>query len=344
MWYEFIIKKGLIPERAVRFLVRLLLKKYSRQVKSLSASRIREIQKLFIADSNEAEIALATKEANQQHYEVDTSFYENILGQSLKYSGSQWPKESISLDEADRFTLNLYASRLGIENSQNILELGSGWGSLSLHLAEQYPNANVTTITNSLSQKRHIEKKLLHLKLGNLTVVHTDINDYEPECQFDRIISIEMFEHLRNPQRLMEKIENWLNPDGRLFIQVFSHRCYPQFFDNAESSWMAKNFFTAGMMPYDGFYEQISGSLQLSEKWTLSGLNYHLSLESWLKNLKNLTKDRRARNMELKIPENGFHNKYALFLIICSELFRWNNGNDWYVIHYLFLKPARRDS
>jgi len=344
MWYEFIVNKGVLPDLAVRFIVRLLLKRYSKKFQSMNATRIKEIQNIFLADANREDIALATKEANQQHYEIDTIFYQNILGQSLKYSGSQWSKESIGLDEADKFTLNLYTKRLGIEESQNILELGSGWGSLSLHMAEQYPNANITTITNSLSQKEYIEKRRTEFQLGNLNVVHADINTYEPTTGFDRIISIEMFEHLRNPQRLMRKIEQWLNPNGYLFIQVFSHRCYPQFFDNTKSSWMARNFFTAGMMPYDGFYEQIAGSLQLSNKWTISGLNYHLSLESWLKNLKALKKNSKAGHMAFKLPEKHFDNKYCLFLILCSELFRWNNGEDWYVLHYLFHKSAKANS
>ena len=342
MWYEYFINRGIIPEKVIRFIVRLILREYADKIDRSSFLSIKKLQKDFVDEAAKAPIALATDLANNQHYEIDTSLYQQILGTTLKYSGSYWTESSTGLDQADELTLKLYIQRADIHDFQYILELGSGWGSLSLNIAEQFPNTKVTTVTNSVTQKAYIEGRIAELDLGNISVVHADINDFHPTIEYDRIISIEMFEHLRNPAQLLGRIDKWLNPGGKLFIQVFSHRCYPQFFDNIKTSWMARNFFTAGMMPYDGFYEQIIRSLRLSKKWRISGVNYHISLEAWLHNLRTLIKTDSGGNQRLITLNKSFYNKYAIFLIICSELFRYNDGKDWYLVNYLFVKPKRK--
>lgn len=340
MWYESIIDSGLVPERVLRLFVRLGLKKYETRISELTNEELCEVRKSFALTSSNSKIAINTEEANLQHYEMSSSAYEYFLGPSMKYSGSEWSSDSHDLKEADFQTLRTYINKCRISDGDSVLELGCGWGSLSLEIASLYKKTFVTAVTNSTTQKQYIEQKASQQNLYNLEVVKCDINQYVPTRKYDRIISIEMFEHIRNPKTLMSRIDGWLNSRGTLFIQVFSHKVYPQYFDNQKTSWMSKNFFTGGMMPYDGFYRKLNSNLENVEVWKLSGQNYHRSLESWLSNFK-LNKKIILRDMD----ENGYgkerakhFNRYKLFLIFCSELFNYKDGGEWYIIHYLFKK------
>ena len=340
MWYEAIIDRGLVPESVLRLFVRLGLKKYESRVLELSEDELCQVRESFKLSSSNSEIAINTEEANGQHYEMSSSVYEYFLGPSMKYSGSEWPSDSYDLTKADLQTIRDYINKCRISDGDSVLELGCGWGSLSLEIANLYKKTFVTAVTNSTTQKRYIEQKASQQNIYNLEVVKCDINQYVPTRKYDRIISIEMFEHIRNPKALMSRIDTWLNSRGNLFIQVFSHKVYPQYFDDRKTSWMSKYFFTGGMMPYDGFYKTLNSNLENVEIWKLSGQNYHRSLESWLSNFK-LNKKVILRDMD----ENGHgekgvkhFNRYKLFLIFCSELFDYNYGSDWYILHYLFIK------
>lgn len=339
MWYEMLIDRGLVPEIIIRKALRLGLRKYSARVRCLSDEDRDKVKRDFRLKSNFAPIAIDTETANEQHYEIPSQFFQNFLSSSMKYSGSVWDFNVTNLEVADSKTLDLYIDRADLQDGQNVLELGSGWGSLCLRLATKYPNSQIKSVTNSKTQKEFIDSQAQKFGLRNLLVLQSDIKYFQDSSKYDRIVSIEMFEHLRSPKKLLEKAFDWLSEEGKLFFQVFSHREFPQYFDDKKNSWMARNFFTGGMMPYDGFYEDISGDLVLENKWLISGMNYHKTLESWLELLKN----NQSRIMKVGDSVGGIDysksiNQFKIFIIFCSELFRFNNGNDWELIHYLFVK------
>ena len=308
-------------------------------VARLNQQQILDIQQTFCQECSSGPIAINTKDANRQHYEVPLDFFTHVLSKNMKYSGSIWQKQ-MSLEDSDKTTLDCYIDRARMYDGHEVLELGAGWGALSLHIAEKYKNTNVTTVTNSHTQKRYINNKIRDMKLTNITVIQSDINDFSTNGHFDTIFSIEMFEHLRNQRALLNKIRRWLQPDGKLFIQVFSHNKYPQFFDNPRSSWMARHFFTGGMMPYAGFFSDICDSLETERQWVISGTHYHNTLESWLRKFDD-NNNQLLSSLQVSWPKTQakiYINRYRMFLLICSEMFRFNKGQDWHTMHYLFQK------
>ncbi len=342
MWYEIFVDNRIFPERVMRSFIRIALKKYFKKIQSLSESEIKQIQYNFQKTSNNSEITIHANLANSQHYELPTSFFEKILSSHMKYSGSEWKNFQSNLETSDSETLDLYSKRAEISNNHSILELGSGWGSLCLYLAKKFPASFITTVTNSNSQKKFIEAKASSMNLNNLNVIKADISEFSTNEKFDRIVSIEMFEHTRNTKLLLQNIEEWLEDDGKLFIQVFSHQKYPQFFDDFSNSWMSKNFFTGGMMPYKNFYGDIQKKLKIVQSWEIEGIYYQKTLDSWLNNLEiNKREISKQLSYELK-PQNSkiLTNRFRMFLLICSELFGFNSGKEWVVMNHLFEKEA----
>ena len=342
MWYEIFVDNRIFPERVMRSFIRIALKKYLKKIQSLSESEIKQIQYNFQKTSNNSEITIHANLANSQHYELPTSFFEKILSSHMKYSGSEWKNFQSNLETSDSETLDLYSKRAEISNNHSILELGSGWGSLCLYLAKKFPGSFITTVTNSNSQKKFIEAKASSMNLNNLNVIKADISEFSTNEKFDRIVSIEMFEHTRNTKLLLQNIEEWLEDDGKLFIQVFSHQKYPQFFDDFSNSWMSKNFFTGGMMPYKKFYGDIQKKLKIVQSWEIEGIYYQKTLDSWLNNLEiNKREISKQLSYELK-PQNSkiLTNRFRMFLLICSELFGFNSGKEWVVMNHLFEKEA----
>ncbi|MAO75635.1 MAG: SAM-dependent methyltransferase [Chloroflexi bacterium] len=342
MWYEIFVDNRIFPERVMRSFIRIALKKYFKKIQSLSESEIKQIQYNFQKTANNSEITIHANLANSQHYELPTSFFEKILSSHMKYSGSEWKNFQSNLETSDSETLDLYSKRAEISNNHSILELGSGWGSLCLYLAKKFPASFITTVTNSNSQKKFIEAKASSMNLNNLNVIKADISEFSTNEKFDRIVSIEMFEHTRNTKLLLQNIEEWLEDDGKLFIQVFSHQKYPQFFDDFSNSWMSKNFFTGGMMPYKNFYGDIQKKLKIVQSWEIEGIYYQKTLDSWLNNLEiNKREISKQLSYELK-PQNSkiLTNRFRMFLLICSELFGFNSGKEWVVMNHLFEKEA----
>ena len=342
MWYEIFVDNRIFPERVMRSFIRIALKKYFKKIQSLSESEIKQIQYNFQKTANNSEITIHANLANSQHYELPTSFFEKILSSHMKYSGSELKNFQSNLETSDSETLDLYAQRAEITNNHSILELGSGWGSLCLYLAKKFPASFITTVTNSNSQKKFIEAKASSMNLNNLNVIKADISEFSTNEKFDRIVSIEMFEHTRNTKLLLQNIEEWLEDDGKLFIQVFSHQKYPQFFDDFSNSWMSKNFFTGGMMPYKNFYGDIQKKLKIVQSWEIEGIYYQKTLDSWLNNLEiNKREISKQLSYELK-PQNSkiLTNRFRMFLLICSELFGFNSGKEWVVMNHLFEKEA----
>jgi len=342
MWYEFFVDNRIFPERVMRSFIRIALKKYFKKIQSLSESEIKQIQYNFQKTANNSEITIHANLANSQHYELPTSFFEKILSSHMKYSGSEWKNFQSNLETSDSETLDLYAQRAEITNNHSILELGSGWGSLCIYLAKKFPASFITTVTNSNSQKKFIEAKASSMNLNNLNVIKADISEFSTNEKFDRIVSIEMFEHTRNTKLLLQNIEDWLEDDGKLFIQVFSHQKYPQFFDDFSNSWMSKNFFTGGMMPYKNFYGDIQKKLKIVQSWEIEGIYYQKTLDSWLNNLE-INKREISKQLSYELqPQNSkiLTNRFRMFLLICSELFGFNSGKEWVVMNHLFEKEA----
>lgn len=284
-------------------------------------------------------IAIHTKDANEQHYEVPAPFYQIVLGDFLKYSCGSWENAN-NLNESEIEMLDLYLERAQIIHAQDILDLGCGWGSFSLYAAKKYPEKNFTAVSNSNSQKAFILNKANSLRIDNLSVITADINDFDPGKKFDRIVSIEMFEHMRNYKELFERIHEWLKPKGKLFVHIFSHKKYTYKFDVVDQSdWMAKYFFTGGMMPANDFLFHFSKSFKTEAHWEINGKHYSKTLESWLKKM----------DQNLKLIKPIFKSTYGkeykkfiaywrIFFIACSETFAMNKGNEWQVSHYLFSK------
>lgn len=336
-----LVEKKIIPDPIIRFGIRQLCKQRLKEIHRYNPEKLFAKSSKFIKECHDLnKIAEATQEANQQHYELPTEFFKIVLGQHLKYSCSQFNDMTTSLTQAESKTLQLYAQRAQLNDNQKILDLGCGWGSMSLFMAQQYPNAQITAVSNSTSQKKHIESECKLRNINNITVITCDINQLSLNEKFDRIISIEMLEHVKNHKKLFANIASWLTPNGLLFIHIFSHllAAYP-FTINDESDWMAKYFFTGGVMPANHQFLYYQEQLTIQDHWVLNGSHYEKTANAWLKNLDSNTNT----ILKLFMPVYGkdsqlWLQRWRLFFMACAELFGYKQGNEWIVSHYLF-KP-----
>lgn len=295
----------------------------------------------FLKQASSGKIAVHTDDANNQHYEVDSEFFQYCLGKNLKYSSCYWNDDTSSLDEAEDIMLDLYCKRAKIEDGMTILDVGCGWGSLSLYLAQKYPKSKITGVSNSNSQRKFIEKLGYERNLHNLNIVTKDINSFDTNKKFDRIISIEMFEHTKNSKILMDSINKWLAPDGLFFMHVFAHKYNPYYFDTEQkNAWMAKYFFTGGMMPNHDLFRDLESDLNYQKSWMLSGTHYEKTSNAWLEKMdSNKTKilELFRRNNSNSVAKKKFY-FWRLFFIACAEIFGYNGGSEWIISHHLFKK------
>ena len=332
---------GLLPDFLVRAGIRRLCRRRLQQCAVHDCEKAAEQLAVFLEKADQSEVAPLPEKANEQHYEVPAAFFQEVLGPRLKYSCCAWNSGTENLKSAEKNALELTCKRAMLQDGQRILELGCGWGSLSLWMAERYPEASITSLSNSNSQRKFIQARADDLGLSNLKIVTGDVNDFDPEKTFDRVVSVEMFEHVRNHRELFRRIHSWLNPEGRLFTHVFCHRSvsYP-FQVEGEADWMSKHFFSGGTMPGDDLFLRISGQLELERQHRWSGSHYARTSEAWLQNLdrrKETVMDLFRKDLDEREATRTF-NRWRLFFLACAETFGFADGQEWWVSHYLFKK------
>lgn len=330
-------ENGYLPTWLVRFGIRSLVRK---RLESETNALERKKQRL-VEQLEGSPLAVDTDAANEQHYEVPADFFKIALGARLKYSCCYWPEGVHTLDQAEEASLAQIAERAQLADGQNILELGCGWGSFSLWAAETYPNSQITSVSNSSGQRQYIMGEAQKRGLDNLQVITADMNVFTTEDRFDRAVSVEMFEHMRNYKQLFGRIHSWLKPGAKMFIHVFSHKTIAYLFEDKESDdWMARYFFTGGIMPSHDLLPRFSAPLKLADQWQLNGIHYQKTAEAWFQNLKSNHAATRAAMERIYGQEDAkvWENRWRLFMLSCAELFGYRNGEEWGVSHYLFEK------
>lgn len=339
-----LVEKGLIPDWISRKGIGRLLLARLQQESTGSPEGDRAKLAALVEELRNSPVAIHPEKANEQHYEVPPEFFKIVLGRNLKYSSCYWPEETRTLDDAEDAMLRLTCRRAELADGQTILELGCGWGSLSLWMAEHYPASRILAMSNSTPQRRLIEEKAADRGLRNLKVITSDINDFKIDRRFDRVVSVEMFEHVRNYELLLGRIAGWLEEEGKLFVHIFTHRrhAYP-FETEGADNWMGQYFFTGGIMPSESLLLQFQRDLELEKQWSVNGRHYSRTARAWLDRM-----DENRVSIDRVLastygPENVtlWRVRWRLFFMACEELFGFHEGDEWGVTHYLFRRRQR---
>jgi cyclopropane-fatty-acyl-phospholipid synthase len=331
---DLALGRGLLPDRLLRAGSRWGAGARQRHEERGGLAAESERYELLVQSMRSGPIAEVPAKANEQHYELPAEFFELFLGPRLKYSSSYWPAGVSDLAAAEEAMLGLVCERAGIEDGMSILDLGCGWGSLSLWLAERYPNARILAVSNSMPQRRWIEAQRDRRGLSQPAVLTADVNELALSERFDRVVSVEMFEHMRNWELLLARIAGWLEPNGRLFVHVFSHRRLAYTF---EGTWAAERFFTAGRMPSHELILRFQRDLEVRESWALEGTHYARTLGAWLERL-DANADRAEALLADAVGSSRSRRALAtwrLFLLSTEEMWGWRNGSEWMVSHHL---------
>ena len=341
MWYDSLLEKDLVPDFLIRSGIRKLLRQRLKEEDKGSPEAQKRHLLSLIEELKNSPIAIETKAANEQHYEVPTEFYQYCLGKNLKYSSCFYKEGITDLTTAERDMLELTCERAELKDGMDVLELGCGWGSLSLFMASKFPNSRITGVSNSRTQKIYIDNEAKKRGINNLTIITCDMNNFAIDKKFDRVVSVEMFEHMRNYYELMKRISGWLKDEGRLFVHIFTHKTFAYKFEvKDETDWMSKYFFTGGIMPSDDLLFYFNDHLVKEKHWIVNGMHYSKTSEDWLRNMDAHKKE--IMPLFEKTYGKGQAKKWwvywRIFYMACAELWGWDNGREWLVSHYLFKK------
>jgi cyclopropane-fatty-acyl-phospholipid synthase len=336
-------EQGLLPDGIIRAGIRRLLRERLEQIGADDVEHIAAREQAFLGMMHEGPVAEVPELANEQHYEVPAEFFAQVLGPHRKYSCGYWPAGVEDLDGSEEAALRQTVERAGLADGQRILELGCGWGSLSLYMARRFPASKVLAVSNSRSQGEYIRARADERGLKNLTVVTADMNEFAAEGAFDRIVSVEMFEHMRNWEALLARAGDWLAPTGRLFIHIFVHRAVPYLFeDKGAGDWMSRHFFSGGMMPSADLPLRVNSPLELEQRWFWSGRHYARTCNAWLERM-----DSRKEVLRPLFEETYgrdfaalWWQRWRMFFMACAELFAYRGGQEWFVAHYRFRKEG----
>jgi cyclopropane-fatty-acyl-phospholipid synthase len=337
------VEQGMVPDSVTRGGIRALLRQRLATLPQGDCEAAVEQKRDFIAMMDASPIADLPERANEQHYELPPTFFAEVLGPRRKYSSCHWGDSVTSLADAEDAALAITVERAGIEDGMDVLELGCGWGSLCLHVADRFPNCRVTAVSNSQGQRGYIEDQAAQRGLSNLTVITADMNAFDAPRRYDRVVSLEMFEHMRNHRALFARVHDWLKPGGRFFMHIFCHREHPYpFEDIGPSDWMSHYFFAGGIMPSDDLPLHFQDHLRLVTRWRWDGRHYERTLNAWLARMD------AARERVWPILEETYGAdqagtwwmRWRLFFMACAELFGYREGQEWWVGHYLFERPA----
>ena len=338
-----LLETNVLPDPLIRVGIRRLLRARLRSEKKESPEAQQQLMDL-IEKLKQSPIAVNTPDANAQHYEVPTDFFRLVLGPHMKYSCCYWTTGTPDLGSAEEAMLRLTCERAELSDGQHILELGCGWGSLTLFMAARYPNSHITAVSNSKTQKVSIDDEARRRGLRNIDVITADMNRFETDRTFDRVVSIEMFEHMRNYQRLLQNIARWLKDDGKLFVHIFTHKEFSYLFEvKEETDWMSKYFFTGGIMPSDHLLLYFNDALRVEQHWRVSGTHYQRTAEAWLTNMDN----HRTEILPILASTYGrdqgtkWWTYWRVFFMACAELWGSFSGEEWFVSHYLFTKTGK---
>ncbi|KRD80351.1 cyclopropane-fatty-acyl-phospholipid synthase family protein [Lysobacter sp. Root983] len=334
-------ERGWVPDALLRAGIRRLCAQRLREERGGGLEQRAQRYQQRIDQLRRSPVAIHTDAANAQHYELPPAFFQLCLGRRLKYSGCYYERGDESLDQAEDAMLALYGERAELRDGQRILELGCGWGSLTLWMAERYPNARITAVSNSQAQRAHIEAQCRQRGLFNVEVLTQDVNRLElPEGRYDRCVSVEMFEHMRNYELLMRRISRWLAPGGKLFVHIFAHHelLYP-FETQGEDNWMGRHFFTGGLMPAADTLLWFQNELRIEQRWQVDGRHYQRTANHWLRN-QDLRRDEvMATLREAYGAQAGlWFQRWRMFWMACAEMFGYADGQEWLVAHYRFVR------
>ena len=332
-------EQGLLPDAVLRWGIRRLLRERVRQLPLRDTEAAAKATERFVSEMNAAPVAPVPEKANEQHYEVPAAFFSAVLGNHRKYSCCFWGDGINTLDAAEDAALAITCKRAGLRDGLRILELGCGWGSLTLWMAEHYPTSQVTAVSNSRSQRAYILAQAAERKLRNIEIITEDMNRFDTARTFDRVLSVEMFEHMRNYHALFERIHGWLDPGGRFFLHIFVHRAVPYaFIDSGPSDWMSRHFFSGGIMPSDELPLRFQEHLRLVHRWRWNGQHYEKTANAWLAAMD----QRRAVVWPILEQTYGadaarqWWMRWRIFFMACAEMFGYAQGQEWWVAHYLF--------
>jgi cyclopropane-fatty-acyl-phospholipid synthase len=336
------MERGRVPDAITRAGIRHLCQRRLRNETQRAAGLAQEPAAAFAALMNSEPVAPVPEKANEQHYEVPAEFFALVLGEHRKYSGCSWAQGTNDLDTAEAASLAQVCERAELRDGMDILELGCGWGSLTLWMAARYPNAAITAVSNSASQRQSIMQRAEERGLYNVQVITADMNEFAIDRQFDRVVSVEMFEHMRNHRELLSRVAGWLRPEGRLFIHIFCHRTLPYAFEGLnDADWMSQHFFTGGIMPSFDLLHQYDENFTVVQDWWLAGTHYQKTAEAWLRKI-DANRDEVQRILADVYGEADaarWYHRWRIFFMACAELFGLRDGAEWGIGHYL-LEPV----